>query len=150
MGALPSTCITYSRYEEPATGRELKLSLMAWLHQGLPKQKAETQQLRGCSAGALWACVFCVCMPLCVPCGSQDSCHPIWHLLFPEEMKQSCELRWILAGGPQGRDWSGLLPQLVRTGHAGVTQEDPGPLPDSWTCGRTHSHVGPLIAHMLM
>ena len=50
MGALPSTCITYSRYEEPATGRELKLSLMAWLHQGLPKQKAETQQLRGCSA----------------------------------------------------------------------------------------------------
>ena len=74
MGALPSTCITYSRYEEPATGRELKLSLMAWLHQGLPKQKAETQQLRGCSAGALWACVFCVCMPLCVPCGSQDSC----------------------------------------------------------------------------
>ena len=76
MGALPSTCITYSRYEEPATGRELKLSLMARLHQGLPKQKAETQQLRGCSAGALWACVFCVCMPLCVPVGPKTVATP--------------------------------------------------------------------------
>ena len=53
-------------------------------------------------------------------------------------------------GRPQGRDWRGLLPQLVRTGHAGMMHEDPGPLPDSWTCGRTHSRGGPLIAHVLM
>lgn len=149
MGALPSTCITYSRYEEPATARELKLSLMARLHQGLPRQKAEAQPLRGCVRERCGLCSLGVHASVCT-CGSQDNCHPTWHLLFPEEMKQSWESRWISTGGPQGRDWRGLLPQLVRTAHAGTMHEDPGPLPDSRACGCTHSRVGALIAHMLM
>lgn len=76
--------------------------------------------------------MFSVCASVCT-CGSQDELPPHGTLLFPEEMKQSCELRWIWRE-PQGRDWR-TSPQLVRAGHAGMMHEDPGP-------SKTHGPVG--------
>lgn len=56
-------------------------------------------------------CSLCVHASVCT-FGSQDSCHPIWHLLFPEEMKQSCELRWILAGDLREETGGDFSPSL--------------------------------------
>lgn len=66
---------------------------MAQFHQGLPEQKAETQQLSVCRSSE-GLCSLCVHV-LVRPCGSRDSCHPPWHLLFPEEVKRSYGLTWI-------------------------------------------------------